>query len=61
MLTRSGKYPTGLCLAPIDEDHLKEMRFIGKCILNKHSKKKTCKDIYVESSRTPRPPFTTTK
>jgi hypothetical protein len=48
MLERSGKVPHGLQLAPIDSDNLRELRFIAQSILNKHTRKRTRKDIYVE-------------
>ena len=52
MLERDGKYENGLRLAPIDQDHLREMRLIGKMILRKHQRKNTRKDIYVERDST---------
>lgn len=49
MLERDGKYPQGgLRLAPIDVDHLREMKLVGRAILNHHASKKTRKDVYVE-------------
>jgi hypothetical protein len=41
MLKRSGKHVNGLVLAPIDIDNLREIKFIGECILRKyaHSRK----------------------
>ena len=45
--TKSGKFPNGLRLVPIDEYNLKEILLINKAILRKHSEKQTRKDIRI--------------